>query len=74
MTTPASLDLIKQFLQSEDNDSKTCCFKYLHHLLNRTFDKRSKADLGYNSLSSSMTPRELNESDKQELDDAIQSS
>ena len=74
MTTPASLDLIKQFLQSEDSDSKTSCFRYLHHLLDRTFDKKSKSSLQYNSLSSAVTPRELKDNELQELEDAIENS
>lgn len=38
MTRPSSLAKIKSFLQVDDDSVKTNCFKFLHHVLCRTFD------------------------------------
>ena len=61
MTTPASLDLVKTFLQSEDAHVKTNCFKYLRDLLNRTFDNQSDLIPDWKSVINPMTPKEMTE-------------
>ena len=50
MTRPSSLERIKSFLQIDDEGVKTNCFKLLHNLLCRTFDKPVEND--WNSVSS----------------------
>ena len=74
MTTPASLDLIKTFIQSEDAAVKANCFKYLHNLLSRTFDKRSDLIPDWKAIMNPVMPKDLSEAEKQELKDAKSSS
>ena len=50
MTRPSSLEQIKSFLQIDDENVKTNCFKLLHNLLCRTFDKPAEND--WSSVSS----------------------
>jgi len=74
MTTPASLDLIKTFIQSEDTDVKANCFKYLKNLLIRTFDKHSDLIPDWKVIMNPVMPKEMTDADKEELKDAMRSS
>ena len=74
MTTPAILDLIKTFIQSEDANVKTSCFKYLKNLLSRTFDKRRDTVPDWKAIMNPVMPKEMNDSDKRELKDAMSNS
>ena len=68
MTRPSSLEQIKSFLQIDDEAVKTNCFKLLHNLLCRTFDKPAQND--WNSVSSAgpFSPnKETSKSDEHEL-------
>lgn len=66
MTRPSSLESIKSFLQIDDEEVKTNCFKLLQHILSRTFDSPQNND--WQSMSSGFSlSKEASKNDEQEL-------
>jgi len=67
MTRPSSLEQLKQFLQIDDDTVKVNCFKLLHHIMCRTFDKEVTPDFTSMSSSNNSFNKETSKSDEMEL-------
>lgn len=76
MTRPSSLAKIKSFLQVDDDDVKTNCFKLLHHILCRTFDASISNEMlsagsfgGFSSFNTDS--KKIDDKDLQEMKNSV---